>query len=115
MTQADLLEASAERRRALLLDPRDDVAAALETLAAGSRIDAGGGPLELLEPIPDGHKLALRDMAAGETVLLPVAVLASLAGVKLVRKVPVERLYAIVYALMIVAGGKLLLDGLGVG
>lgn len=44
--------------------------------------------------------------------LLPVAVLASLAGVKLVRKVPTGRFYAIVYWLMIVAGAKLLWDGL---
>ena len=46
-------------------------------------------------------------------LLLPVAVLASFAGVKLVRKVPMERFYTIIYALMILAGCKLLLDGLG--
>ena len=46
-------------------------------------------------------------------ILLPVAVLASLAGVKLVRCVPVERFYAIIYLLMIAAGAKLLLDGIG--
>jgi uncharacterized membrane protein YfcA len=45
--------------------------------------------------------------------LLPIAILASLAGVKLVKRVPVERFYTIVYGLMIVAGGKLLFDGLG--
>jgi uncharacterized protein len=45
-------------------------------------------------------------------VLLPLAIVSSLAGVKLVKRVPVERFYTIVYALMIVAGGKLLLDGL---
>jgi uncharacterized membrane protein YfcA len=54
-----------------------------------------------------------RDNAMAAAVLLPVAVLASLAGVKLVRKVSMERFYVIVYVLMIVAGGKLLLDGLG--
>jgi uncharacterized membrane protein YfcA len=47
-------------------------------------------------------------------LLLPLAILSSLAGVKLVRKVPVERFYTIVYLLMIVAGGKLLLDGFGI-
>ncbi len=52
--------------------------------------------------------------AIATAVLLPVAVLASLAGVKLVRRVSMERFYAIVYVLMIVAGGKLLLDGLGI-
>jgi uncharacterized protein len=48
-------------------------------------------------------------------VLLPFAVGASFAGVKLVRLVPGERFYRIVYWLMIVAGLKLLLDGLGIG
>jgi uncharacterized membrane protein YfcA len=52
--------------------------------------------------------------ATATAVLLPVAVLASLAGVKLVRRVAMERFYVIVYVLMIVAGGKLLLDGLGI-
>ena len=51
--------------------------------------------------------------AMATAVLLPVAVLASLAGVRLVRKVSMERFYTIVYVLMIVAGGKLLFDGLG--
>ena len=46
-------------------------------------------------------------------VLLPLAILSSLAGVWLVRKVPVERFYTIVYLLMVVTGGKLLRDGLG--
>jgi uncharacterized protein len=50
--------------------------------------------------------------AAATLALLPIAVLSSVAGVKLVRKVPMERFYAIVYWLMVVAGAKLLLDGL---
>lgn len=54
-----------------------------------------------------------RDNAVAAAALLPVALLASLAGVKLVRRVPMGRFYTIVYVLMIVAGGKLLLDGLG--
>ena len=52
--------------------------------------------------------------AVAAAVLLPVAVLSSLAGVRLVRRVPMRRFYVIIYALMIVAGGKLLLDGVGV-
>lgn len=51
--------------------------------------------------------------ALATAALLPVAVLASLAGVKLVRKVPMQRFYVIVYWLMIIAGAKLLLDGIG--
>jgi uncharacterized membrane protein YfcA len=50
---------------------------------------------------------------AATAALLPFAILASLGGVKLVRRVSPERFYVIVYWLMIVAGGKLLLDGLG--
>jgi len=45
-------------------------------------------------------------------LLLPLAVLASVAGVKLVRRVPMERFYTIIYVLMVVAGAKLLWDGL---
>ena len=52
-----------------------------------------------------------RPNALATLVLLPFAVLASLAGVKLVRKVPAERFYTIIYVLMVVAGAKLLWDG----
>lgn len=51
--------------------------------------------------------------AIATAVLLPIAVLSSLAGVRLVRRVPVERFYIIIYVLMIVTGAKLLLDGVG--
>jgi uncharacterized membrane protein YfcA len=44
-------------------------------------------------------------------VLLPLAILSSLAGVWLVRRVPPERFYTIVYLLLIAAGAKLLFDG----
>jgi hypothetical protein len=50
--------------------------------------------------------------AIATAVLLPLAILASLAGVKLVRRVSPERFYTIVYLLMIVAGAKLLVDGI---
>jgi uncharacterized membrane protein YfcA len=43
--------------------------------------------------------------------LLPIALIGSLAGVWLVRRVSVERYYSFVYALMVVAGAKLLWDG----
>lgn len=44
--------------------------------------------------------------------LLPFAIFGSLAGVWLVRRVSGERFYRIVYLLMIVAGAKLLWDGI---
>jgi uncharacterized membrane protein YfcA len=46
-------------------------------------------------------------------VLLPLAIVSSLAGVWLVRRVPAERFYTIVYLLMIAAGAKLLIDAAG--
>jgi hypothetical protein len=55
-----------------------------------------------------------RDNLATALAFLPLAIVSSLAGVRLVRRVPVERFYAIVYLLMIAAGLKLLLDGLGI-
>ena len=51
-----------------------------------------------------------RDNAVATATLLPIAIFASLAGIKLVRKLPTERFYTIVYLLMIVAGAKLLFD-----
>ena len=53
------------------------------------------------------------DNAMTTLVLLPFALLGSFAGVRLVRRIAMERFYTIVYALMVVAGGKLLWDGLG--
>lgn len=53
------------------------------------------------------------DNALATAVLLPLAIAASLGGIWLVKRVPTERFYMIVYWLMIVAGGKLVVDGLG--
>jgi altronate hydrolase len=68
MTQADLLQAAAASRAILHLDPRDDVAVALTALARGVRAEAGGLAVETVDEIPDGHKVALRDLKAGETL-----------------------------------------------
>jgi uncharacterized membrane protein YfcA len=46
-------------------------------------------------------------------ILLPFALLGSLAGVILIRKVAMDRFYTIIYLLMVAAGAKLLWDGLG--
>ncbi len=53
-----------------------------------------------------------RANALATLILLPIAILGSLAGVKLVRKVPAERFYTVIYVLMVVAGLKLLWDGI---
>lgn len=54
-----------------------------------------------------------RANALASAALLPVAIAGSLAGVYLVRKVELERFYVVVYVLMVIAGVKLVLDGLG--
>lgn len=50
----------------------DDVATALRDLKPGERVDfrvgARAGTLEVRQPIPFGHKVALRDLQSGETV-----------------------------------------------
>jgi altronate hydrolase len=48
--------------------PEDDVAVALADLEPGAHTGIDGTPLDITEPIPRGHKVALRDIAAGETV-----------------------------------------------
>ncbi|MDR6624708.1 sulfite exporter TauE/SafE family protein [Caulobacter segnis] len=44
-------------------------------------------------------------------VLLPLAIVSTWAGVWLVRRVPAEGFYKVIYVLLVLVGGKLLLDG----
>ncbi len=53
---------------ALLLRPDDDVGITTRDLPAGTRLRAESGELLLRCDIPRSHKLALRDIPAGETV-----------------------------------------------
>lgn len=53
----------------------------------------------------DGRSLAT------SAALMPLAVLSSFAGVALVRRVPVERLYPVLYGLLLLVGAKLAIDG----
>lgn len=63
------------RRQTIKMGPADDVAMALEQLAAGATVrveTTRGGPfveVPLAEGIPLGHKFALRDIRAGERVI----------------------------------------------
>ncbi|HEX9932351.1 MAG TPA: altronate dehydratase family protein [Allosphingosinicella sp.] len=68
MSDATLLDAPAATPDALQLHPSDDVAVALTSLDAGMRIAVGGEEVLLRQPIPRGHKFALRPLAAGDTV-----------------------------------------------
>jgi altronate dehydratase len=54
---------------AIVISARDNVATALEPLEAGHTIRAGDATVLLVEAIPRGHKVALRPIAAGESVV----------------------------------------------
>jgi altronate hydrolase len=68
MTAAAAVEAAAEARALLRLDLRDDVASALRPLVAGELVEVDGQALTVLEDVPYGHKIALRDLEAGAEV-----------------------------------------------
>ena len=56
-------------KAALVISDRDNVATALEPLAAGRRLELGEHLVTLLEDVPSGHKVALRAIAAGQPVV----------------------------------------------
>jgi altronate dehydratase len=56
-------------RAVLVISGSDNVATALEPLEVGRRIDVGGHPFAVRQPIPHGHKVALRDIPAGAPVV----------------------------------------------
>jgi len=64
-----LVDAATRRPSALhRIAPEDDVAVALADLEPGARATIDGTLIEVAAPIPRGHKVALRDIAAGEEV-----------------------------------------------
>jgi altronate hydrolase len=52
----------------LVLHQSDDVGVAVAGLAAGSELDRPAGRLRIASPVPPGHKVALRSIAAGAPV-----------------------------------------------
>lgn len=54
---------------ALVISPRDNVATALEPLEPGRIIHVGDVEITVSEATPRGHKIALRAIRAGDTVL----------------------------------------------
>ena len=58
------------RHQALVLHPDDNVAVALEDLAAGQAVETGpAGVLVLAQMVPFGHKFALRSIRRGSSVV----------------------------------------------
>lgn len=57
-------------KKYIIINPRDIVGVALETLPEGFEVRLDDGtPLRMAEEIPRGHKFALRDIAAGEEII----------------------------------------------
>jgi altronate dehydratase small subunit len=54
---------------AIILDESDNVATAIVDIAKGDTVQAHGLSVEAIEPIPFGHKLALKPLADGEIIL----------------------------------------------
>ncbi|MBR3098893.1 MAG: altronate dehydratase [Clostridia bacterium] len=55
--------------QAIQIHPEDNVAVALQTVAKGETVQAGGVSVRAAEEIPRGHKIALRDIPAGSEVI----------------------------------------------
>ena len=53
----------------LLIHPDDNVAVCLEAAKAGQQVEVGPLSLQLLNDVPVGHKVALRDLKAGENII----------------------------------------------
>jgi len=53
----------------LQIHPSDTVAVAVEAIEAGSELTAGSLKVTAADPIPAGHKIALRDISAGENII----------------------------------------------
>jgi SAF domain len=55
--------------QAIVISDTDNVATALEAIDAGTVIQAGNTDVHVREPIPRGHKVAIRMIPAGDAVL----------------------------------------------
>jgi altronate dehydratase len=54
---------------ALTISARDNVATAIEPIDAGRTLQIGGETIAAIQAIPRGHKIALRQIRAGEAVV----------------------------------------------
>ena len=55
--------------RYIQINPKDNVAVALENLPSGTAISVNGNVVRLADDIPSGHKLALQAFKAGDRVV----------------------------------------------
>jgi len=55
--------------RLVYLSPKDNICVVAQRLAAGERVRLAGEDVAIADTLPIGHKIAVRAIAAGETVL----------------------------------------------
>ncbi len=70
------MSSSLQPSKALQIDPRDNIAVALDDIAAGSQVVINGTTLEALDRVPFAHKVAIQAIAPGEPILkygVPIA------------------------------------------
>lgn len=67
-------------RRLIHLAPQDNVAAAACALAEGETVVFEGRPIVVRQPVPTGHKIAVRPIGSGEKVLKYGAPIGSATG-----------------------------------
>jgi altronate dehydratase len=53
----------------LVISERDNVATALQGLDAGQTLSLGATTVAVVEPVPSGHKVAIRPIAQGQEVI----------------------------------------------
>jgi uncharacterized membrane protein YfcA len=86
-----------------------------QRLAPAVFVGTGAIFFAMLNLIKLGPYLALGQFTpanlTASAALFPVAIISTIAGVWLVRRVPAERFYTIIYWLLLAVGGKLVFDG----
>ena len=65
----DIAKLPTAENSAIRLHPADNVAVARVPIGAGTELRVEGVRVVALDPIPAGHKMALRAIGRGETVL----------------------------------------------
>jgi len=55
--------------RAMVINPRDNVAVMVEPVSSGGAVEAGGETITANNDIRQGHKIALKDIAKGEAII----------------------------------------------
>ena len=53
----------------LKINPADNVVVAIQPQSAGAVIEVDGKQIKVLEDVPAGHKIAIKDLAKGENVI----------------------------------------------